>query len=163
MKKKEEETVEIKKICFLPQDQDHLIKLIGAETYNQLLEACTQWDILVTQNSVDFASLTNRQKVISGMLENKNFKTIIEIHNKIKALQEKDGQGIIPFLIDLIQHQQYDFLIPHMFLTGKVLDGYKNVHFNFLGFPADITKAIEFSTHGLDSQETEIIGGHDGD
>lgn len=167
MKKKEEnidikgESIEIKKLSFLPIDQDYLIKLIGGEAYNQLLDACFQWDKLFIENSVDFASLTNRQKVISDMLENKNFKTIIEMHNKIKALQEESEKGIIPFLIDFIQHQQYDFLIPHMFLTGKVLEGYDKVHFNFLGFPADIAKAIEYSIYKLDTQETEIIGGSD--
>ena len=42
MKKKEEDNVEIRKICFLPADQDYLIKLIGGTTYNQLLETCGQ-------------------------------------------------------------------------------------------------------------------------
>lgn len=163
MKKKEEENVEIRKVCFLPADQDYLIKLIGGTTYNQLLEACGQWNILVIRNSSNFESLTNRQKVMSDMWENKNFKTIIEVHNKIKIAEGEGGQGAIPLLVDFIKHQQYDFLIPHMFLTGKVLDGYHNVHFSFLGSLGDIMNAIESSEHKLDQQSIQIMGEHNGD
>ena len=97
------------------------------------------------------------------MFENENLKTIIELHNKIKTAEGEGGQGVIPFLIDSIQHQQYDFLIPHMFLTGKVIDGYKNVSFSLLGSVGDIMNAIESSEHKLDKKEIKIIGEHNGD
>ena len=147
----------------MPRDQDYLINLIGGTTYNQLLEACGQWNILITSNSSNFESLTNRQKIMSSMFENENFKTIIEAHNKIKTAEGEGGQGVIPLLIDLIQHQQFDFLIPHMFLTGKVLDGYYNVHFSCLGSIGDIMNAIESLEHKLDQQEIQIMGEHNGD
>ena len=92
-----------------------------------------------------------------------NFKTIIEAHNKIKTAEGEGGQGVIPLLIDLIQHQQFDFLIPHMFLTGQVLDGYYNVHFSCLGSIGDIMNAIESLEHKLDQQEIQIMGEHNGD
>lgn len=168
MKKKETENtdikegnIEIRKISFLPQDQDYLIKLIGAQSYNQLLDACGRWDVFVTQNRNNIKSLKNRPEVISNMLKNESFQTIVETHNKVNSLQENDGKGLILFLIDLIQHQHYDFLIPYMFLTGQVLEGYQNVSFSFLGFPADIIKAAGFVAHELDSQETTIMGGSD--
>lgn len=152
MEKKEEEIFEIRKICFLPRDQEYLIKLISGTTYNQLLEACGQWNILVTGNRSNLKILENRQKAIFSMLENENFKIIIEIHNKIKTAEGEGGQGVIPLLIDMIRHLQFDFLIPHMFLTGKVLDGYHNVHFSCLGSPGDIMNVIESSEHKLGQQ-----------
>lgn len=136
------------------EDKVYLISKVGKDKYQELFEACLDWNYAVTQKAINYSLENSRKETLNELIKSEAFKTIIDVHNE---LIKKEEEGILKFLENLISHQKYNFLIIYMYLTKKIYLDTHNVQLHSLGFTQDIlnilTKNIGLSIKTLQIQD----------
>lgn len=102
------------------------------EYYDILIESCTEWEKFCLKNMFNPSKLNE-------MLKNSILKTIEEINEKVDTIH---SGGIKPFLIEMINGQHTELLIPYLVIEKSLPEDYANIHVGLLGSGEQIFDAI---------------------
>ena len=102
------------------------------EYYDSLIDFCTEWEKFCQKNMFN----PSKRKQI---LENDILKNIKEINEKVDAVH---NGGIKSFLVEMINGQHTELLIPYLVIEKSLPEDYANIHVGLLGSGEQIFYAI---------------------
>ncbi len=114
---------------YLPKSKYNL-----EEKYDDLLKSCNEWDKTYFQKM--FSS-----KNLKDIINDENFQKIFSIYNELK--QENKQDSVTALLLDLINLNQPEFIIPYTFLTQEVPEEHSRIHLGMIGISKDLPYMIE--------------------
>ncbi|WPY01537.1 hypothetical protein Trichorick_01450 (plasmid) [Candidatus Trichorickettsia mobilis] len=118
--------------------RDKIVNIIGKEKYNELAKFVISWDSFF----IKLPKTLSKKEIIRKLIDNDDFKAIVNIHQQIKSLQQENKEGLSSFLLDLVHSGQFEFLINYMNITKEVPKGYQKVFINDLGFATEVLEII---------------------
>lgn len=101
--------------------------------YEQLIDACVKWESLCAKHMFDPSKLQE-------LLNSEELKEISGINDKIT--KELHGDGIKSFLIEMVNGQHTDLLIPYLTIEKDLPDDFANIHVGLLGSGEQIFEII---------------------
>jgi hypothetical protein len=104
------------------------------DKYDDLLRNCNEWDKIYFKNMFD-------SKSFKDIVNDETFKNICSIYNELKSENKQDS--VTTFLLDLVNLNQYEFLIPYAYLTHTVPEEYHRAHLGMLGVSEDLPSMCE--------------------
>ena len=106
------------------------------EYYDALIEACEQWEQLCSKNMFDSSKLRD-------LLQSDVLKQMEQIDKNLK--DTIDSSGIKSFLIEMINGQHTDLLIPYLKIEKSLPEEFYNIHIGLLGSGEEIFDVINES------------------
>ena len=114
---------------YLPRSKYNL-----EERYDDLLKSCNEWD------KIYFKKMFSG-KTLKDIVKDGNFLKICSIYDELK--QENKQDSVTDFLLDLINLNQPEFIIPYAFITHTIPEEYDRIHLGMIGVSKDLPDMIE--------------------
>lgn len=104
-------------------------KIKFGEHYDQLITICKEWELYCSKNMFDSSNLHN-------LLESNILTQIEQIDKELKA--STHGSQMKTFLIEMINSQHTELLIPYLRIEHSLPQEFANIHVGFLGSGTEI-------------------------
>lgn len=124
------------KFIYTPKDSKNSYsryKSVLGEHYDALIDACEKWEQLCSKNMFNSSKLHD-------LLQSDVLKKMEEIDKNLKDTTH--SSGIKSFLIEMINGQHTDLLIPYLKIEKSLPEEFYNIHIGLLGSGEEIFDVI---------------------
>jgi len=127
------------KFIYTPKDPKNFYSKYKSdlgEHYDALIEACEKWEQLCSENMFNSSRLHD-------LLQSDVLKKMEQIDKNLKDTIHSNG--IKSFLIEMINSQHTDLLIPYLKIENSLPEEFYNIHIGLLGSGEEIFDVINES------------------